>query len=222
MVQITWLGHSTFELKLTTGEVYLLDPWLKNPKAPEAYQPSQLDGILVSHGHGDHIGSVVPLAEKFGCPVVCIDDLAEWFSGQKVTNTLGLNKGGTVKVGVLSVTLTFASHSSPHGDPCGMILGLPDGRNIYYAGDTDVFGDMRLIAEIYNPEIAILPIGDVYTMGPLQAFHAVKMLRPKYVIPMHYGTFPALTGSPETLAKMLEGLPETKLRTLQPGETIEL
>lgn len=231
MVHLTWLGHSTFELKLTTGEVYLIDPWLDNPKAPANYELSRLDGILLSHGHFDHIGSVVSLAESFGCPVLGIYDLITWLESKGVKNGLGMNKGGTAKLGPLDITLVFASHSSstvdegkfiPLGDPCGIVIVVPDGRTIYFAGDTDVFGDMRLIADLYQPEISMLPIGDLYTMGPRQAALACRLLRSKTIVPMHYGTFPPLTGTPDALAALLTDLPEVKVLSLSPGVTINL
>lgn len=222
MAQLTWLGHASWELQLASGETFLLDPWLDNPKAPTGYQPKRLDGILVTHGHGDHTGSVLELAKRFDCPILGIYDLMEHFEQQGAKKCIGMNKGGTGKIGSLEVTLTFASHSSPHGEPVGFILNPPEGPTIYFAGDTDVFGDMRLLAEIYRPEVAVLPIGDFYTMGPKQAFYAVKMLRPKKVLPMHYGTFPALAGTPEQLQQLLAGLPETQLLHPAPGESIAL
>ncbi len=222
MAQLTWLGHASWELTLASGEVFLLDPWLENPKAPSGYTLSRLDGILVTHGHGDHTGSVIELAKQFDCPILGIYDLTTHFEELGAKKTIGMNKGGTGMIGSLEVTLTFASHSSPHGDPVGFILNPPGGPTIYFAGDTDVFGDMRLIAEIYKPDVAVLPIGDFYTMGPKQAFYAVKLLRPKLVLPMHYGTFPALTGTPDALRALLTGLPETKLLSPAPGEAVSL
>jgi L-ascorbate metabolism protein UlaG (beta-lactamase superfamily) len=231
MVQITWLGHSSFELKLESGETYLLDPWLENPKAPAGYKPARLDGILLSHGHFDHIGSVVDLAAEYDAMVVGIYDLISWLASKGVKKGLGMNKGGTAKVGSLSVTLTHAFHSStyaddgtfiPLGEACGLILGLPDGRSIYFAGDTDVFGDMRLIADLYKPFLSILPIGDLYTMGPRQAAYACRLMRTPKVLGMHYGTFPPLTGTPEELAKLIVDLPEVEVLITSPGKALSL
>jgi len=231
MISLTWLGHSSFELTLSSGETYLLDPWLENPKAPVGYKPMRVDGILLSHGHFDHIASVQPLAAEFGCPVVGIYDLTTWLESKGVKNTIGMNKGGTVKLGAITVTLTFASHSStfsddgkfiPLGEACGLVIGLPDGRAIYFAGDTDVFGDMRLIADLYQPEIAILPIGDFYTMGPKQAAMACRLIRPKTVIPMHYGSFDALTGTPQALIDLIADLKDVKVLSPLPGDAVQV
>lgn len=231
MVQLTWLGHSSFELKLETGEVYLLDPWLENPKAPEGYKPERVDGILLSHGHFDHIGSVVDLAAEYGASVVGIYDLISWLASKGVKNGVGMNKGGTTKVGPLAVTLTHAFHSStyaddgtfvPLGEACGLVLGLPDGRSIYFAGDTDVFGDMRLIADLYKPFLSILPVGDMFTMGPKQAAYACRMMKTPKVLGMHYDTFPLLTGTPQELAKLIADLPEVEVLITSPGKTLSL
>ncbi len=231
MASLTWLGHSSFELILDNGETYLLDPWLDNPKAPAGYSPQRLDGILLSHGHFDHVASVVQLAAQFSCPVVGIYDLISWLESKGVTGGLGMNKGGTTTIGSLQVTLSHAFHSSsyaedgkfiPLGEACSLILTLPGGKVIYFAGDTDVFGDMRLIADLYHPEIAILPIGDLYTMGPKQAAYACRLLRAPKVIPMHYGTFPALTGTPEALAALIADLKDVTVLAPEPGKAISV
>jgi L-ascorbate metabolism protein UlaG (beta-lactamase superfamily) len=229
MSALTWLGHSCFELKLKNEETFLLDPWLDNPKAPAGYRPERLDGILLSHGHFDHIASVMGLAAEYGCPVAGIYDLISWLETKGVKNGLGMNKGGTAQVGSLRVTLTHAFHSSsfvdegkfvPLGEACGLILTPPEGPVIYFAGDTDVFGDMRLLAEIYQPQVAILPIGDLYTMGPRQAAVACRLLRAPKVIPMHYGTFPPLTGTPEALAELIQDLPGVNVLKPAVGEVL--
>ncbi|WP_031500411.1 metal-dependent hydrolase [Bryobacter aggregatus] len=231
MIDVTWLGHSSFALQLESGETYLLDPWLGNPKAPKDYKPSRVDGILLSHGHSDHTGSVVALAAEFRCPVLGIVELCGHFASKGVANTIGFNKGGTVKLGPLSVTLTHAFHSSSEegengsvylGEACGLILTVPDGRSIYFAGDTDVFGDMALLAALYKPEIAFLPIGDFYTMGPKQAAHACRLLQAKTIVPMHYGTFPALTGTPAELRSLLSDFSDIRIEEFRPGHTITL
>ncbi len=231
MVALTWLGHSSFELKLESGETYLLDPWLDNPKAPAGYRPSRLDGILLSHGHFDHIASVPNLAAKFPCPVVGIYDLISWLETKGVKHGLRMNKGGTAKVGPISVTLTHAFHSSsysedgkfiPLGEACGLMIGLPDGRTIYFAGDTDVFGDMKLLADLYQPAISILPIGDLFTMGPMQAAMACRLIRSPKIVAMHYGTFPALTGTPEALKARISDLSGVEILAPKPGLTINL
>lgn len=225
MIEITWLGHSGFSLRTHTGETLLLDPWLDNPKFPEGYTIDRADAILLSHGHGDHSGSILPLAERFSPTLVAIYELATYFGNKGVKNTLGMNKGGTAQVGSFKVTMTHAMHSSSifegdkiiyAGEPAGFVIGLPDGRRIYYAGDTTVFGDMRLICELHHPDLAILPIGDLYTMGPKEAAVACNLLAVKRVIPMHWGTFPALTGTP---ADLREHLNETvAVVTLEPGK----
>ena len=230
MMRITWLGHSSFELSLESGETYLLDPWIDgNPKYPASHAIARVDGVLVSHGHGDHLGGVESLAKQFSATVVSNYEIYLYLKSLGVTKLAPMNKGGTQRLGPLGITMTQALHSSGiedgkgnviyGGEPAGFVLHLPDGRRAYFAGDTAVFGDMALIAELYSPELCFLPIGDLFTMGPVEAALAVKLLKPKTVIPMHYGTFPPLTGRPEDLATRVAGR-GVKVWTLEPGVTV--
>jgi L-ascorbate metabolism protein UlaG (beta-lactamase superfamily) len=231
MVEITWLGHSSFQLRLAAGETILLDPWLEgNPKYPHGFHVQRCDAILVSHGHFDHIASVIDIAKKHKSTVVAIYEIATWLGSKGVAHTVGMNKGGTAQVAGISATMVHALHSSSiqdgehtiyAGEAAGYILTFPDGRRAYFAGDTTVFGDMRLIADLYQPELAFLPIGDLYTMSPKEAALACRLMRPKKVIPMHWGTFPPLTGRPEQLAREIHDLPGTSVWTLEPGVPVE-
>lgn len=228
---ITWLGHSTFLLRTPGGKRLLFDPWLaKNPACPDAMKkPPKVDLILVSHGHGDHIEDLVLCARESGAPVVAMYELCEWLGRKGIQNVAPMNKGGTMTVAGLQVTMTDARHSSSFfdngqmvymGEPAGFVVRLEDGRSIYFAGDTSLFGDMRLIGELYSPEIAFLPIGDRFTMGPDTAAKACELLRPRLVVPMHWGTFPLLTGTPADLKTRLAGQGVDVLE-LRPGETAE-
>lgn len=231
---LTWLGHATFVLETPGGKRVLFDPWVTgNPAVPEGAQdPGDVDVILVSHGHSDHTGDLVRLAkEKQPKAVVGMVELMGWFESQGVENTVGINTGGSTTAEGLTVTLTQAFHSSSvnaedgsivyTGDPAGIVLELEDGYTIYFAGDTTVFGDMALIGELYSPDLAILPIGDFYTMGPKAAAKAVELLGVRRVLGMHYGTFPALVGTPAALrdACGARGL-DVAVEELQPGESL--
>ena len=229
MLEITWLGHSCFQLRLESGEVFLLDPWLENPKAPKDFKVERLDAILLSHGHFDHLGDVVNLSKKFSAPVVSNFEIARYLEMKGVEQAFDMNHGGTRTVGPISVSMTAAIHSSSMiedgkivylGEPAGLVLHPPDGRRAYFAGDTAVFSDMALIKEIYQPELAFLPIGDHYTMGPREASVACRLLKPKKVIPMHYGTFPILTGTPKALADLIKDS-GTEVWELQPGKPVK-
>src|SRR6185312_9991441 len=214
MTQITWLGHATFELRFESGEVLVTDPWIEgNPAYPKGYKLKRVDAISLSHAHFDHANDVIPLASQFQPKVVAIFETASWLEKKGVKNTVGINKGGTVDLGFVKLTMTHALHSCSikdgddliyGGEAAGYILTLKDGRRAYFAGDTAVFSDMKLIQELYRPELAFLPIGDFYTMGPQAAAHAARLVGAKKVIPMHYGTFPALSGRPEDLAQELQ------------------
>jgi L-ascorbate metabolism protein UlaG (beta-lactamase superfamily) len=229
-MNITWLGHGTFEFQVDSGEVLVLDPWTEgNPSYPKGHEIARVDAIAVSHGHFDHVHDVLPLEKRFKPKIVGIFELTHWLASKGAENTIAMNKGGTVDLGFVKLTMTHAVHSCGildgdkiiyGGEAAGYVLTMLDGRRIYFAGDTNVFSDMALIEELYHPDLAILPIGDLYTMSPLEAAKAVELLKVKRVIPMHFGTFPPLTGTPEALAEKVIGT-ETKVWPLEPGKTVE-
>jgi L-ascorbate metabolism protein UlaG (beta-lactamase superfamily) len=231
MVEITWLGHGTYQFRLETGEVILVDPWIEgNPKYPEGHKIDRVDVILVSHGHFDHIHDVLPLAAKFSPQIVAIYETAHWLESKGAKNTVGMNKGGTANVGPISVTMTTAVHSCGilddgkiiyGGEAAGYVVRVPDRRVMYCAGDTTVFSDMQLIERLYHPELAFLPIGDFYTMGPREAALACHLLNVKKVVPMHFGTFPALVGTPAELARELKGFPRTEVWPIEIGKPVK-
>ena len=225
-LQITWLGHSSFRLRTPGGKEVLLDPWYTgNPAFPEAARPKAADLILISHGHSDHITDAVAMAKATGATVVGIWEVTSWLGSKGVKNLEPMNKGGTITTSGLRITMTDARHSSSAdkdltylGEAAGFVVTLENGQTIYFAGDTSLFGDMKLIAELYKPDIAFLPIGDRFTMGPDTAAMAAQWLGVKQVVPMHYGTFPLLTGTPHQLEQHLKGT-GIEVLTLQPGET---
>ena len=228
-LSITWLGHSTFVITTPGGKRIVTDPWLEgNPMCPPGTKIDRADLILLSHGHSDHSADVVSVARATGAPVVCIHELSQWLGNKGLQNVKGMGIGGTISVAGLDVSMTPAVHSSSVmegdgivylGEPTGFVVRLEDKRAFYFAGDTALFGDMRLIADEHAPEIAFLPIGDHYTMGPDAAARACKLLLVRQVVPMHYGTFPILTGTPERLKELVE--PSVQVLVLKPGETAQ-
>jgi L-ascorbate metabolism protein UlaG (beta-lactamase superfamily) len=231
MVEITWLGHGCFQFRLDSGDVFVMDPWVEgNPMYPKGHKFERIDALLISHGHYDHIHDAVPLAKKFKPKVVAIFETCVWLTSKGVENCSGMNKGGTQEVGPIKVTMTHAVHSCGiqdgdqiiyGGEAAGYVLHLNDGRKIYFSGDTNVFSDMQLIEKLYQPDLSFLPIGDFYTMGPREAALACRLLKAKKVIPMHFGTFPALTGRPEELSKLLKDFPQTKVWPLEIGVPVK-
>jgi L-ascorbate metabolism protein UlaG (beta-lactamase superfamily) len=227
-IKLTWLGHATFRVETPAGETVLIDPWVMgNSMCPEKEKSvKKVDVLLCTHGHFDHIGDAVEIAKKHSPEVVGIPELCGWLEKKGVKHTASMNKGGTQTVGDIKVTMVHADHSCGiqdgdeivyGGEACGYVVEFGNGVKIYHAGDTNVFGDMQIIRELYAPEIALIPIGDHFTMGPREAAYACKLLRPKTVIPMHFGTFPVLTGRPSELHKLA---PEVEVREMKPGETI--
>jgi L-ascorbate metabolism protein UlaG (beta-lactamase superfamily) len=230
-LSITWLGHSTFILRTPGGTRVILDPWVAtNPSCPEdAKQVGELNLVLVTHGHFDHTADVVSIARSTNAQVVAPFELSVIFQQRGLKNVVGMNPGGTLKAHGLSITMVPAVHSSSieedgknvyAGLATGYVIGFEDGLVAYYAGDTSIFSDMKLIGELYRPTLAFLPIGDLFTMGPEQAAAACGLLGVKQVVPMHWGTFPALTGTPGRLRELV-GSTGVDVLDLKPGETSE-
>jgi L-ascorbate metabolism protein UlaG (beta-lactamase superfamily) len=229
-LSITWFGHATFLLRSPGGKRILFDPWVTgNPSAPEsARKIGALDLILITHGHSDHTGDAVSIGRSSGAHVVAPYETSVWLQKKGLQNVTGMNPGGTLEALGLSITMVPACHSSSVeedgtivylGVATGYVVTFENGLTIYYAGDTSIFGDMRLIGEMYAPRMAFLPIGDLYTMGPEQAAKACELLGVKQVVPMHYGTFPALTGTPATLRRLVAPR-GVEVLELTPGQTL--
>ena len=230
-IRITWLGHSSFRFDYD-GQTVLLDPWvMSNPKCPEHLrQFDALDVMLITHGHSDHMADAVELGRLHQPATVANFEIISWLTSRGIENAEPMNKGGTIEVAGLEVTMTHAFHSStitdedghavPAGEPGGFVIRFPNGFRVYHAGDTAVFGDMRIIGELYQPDLAMLPIGSRFTMDPREAAYASRLLRVPAVIPMHYGTFPLLTGTPEQLRQLTADDP-VEVVELEPGEALE-
>ena len=229
----TWYGHSCWRLTTPGGKTVLFDPWFANPSSPQPpANVDQCDVMLVTHGHFDHFGDALAIASRTRPTWPCIHELSLWLGRNYAHNDglIGMNKGGTVEVAGLKVTMVRADHSSGDiyagaesplylGEPVGLIVELEDGDRFYFAGDTDLFGDMRLIAERYRPSMAFLPIGGHFTMDPVAAAYAVELLGVDAVAPMHYGTFPVLVGTPDRLRDELarRGLGHVTVHATSPG-----
>ena len=229
-IALTWLGHATFKITYE-DRVIVIDPWVaQNPATPsECKTFTAIDLMLITHGHFDHIADAVDLGKRFKPRIVGIFETCEWLGRKGVENLEAMNKGGTLAIDGLEITMVHADHSCGiseedgsivyGGEAVGYVLQFPNGYRIYHAGDTNVFGDMRLIAELYRPDLAMLPVGDRFTMGAREAARAIEFLGVKTVIPMHFGTFPLLTGTPAALECEAAGL-DVEIVTMEPGQTL--
>jgi L-ascorbate metabolism protein UlaG (beta-lactamase superfamily) len=232
-IYMTWLGHSTFRIESPEGKTFLIDPWItQNPRCPDSEKhQSKVDVLLCTHGHGDHIGDSVAICRELQPTVVGIYELASWLGSKGAKNISPMNKGGTQEVAGVKVTMVHAVHSCGiqeedgsfvyGGEACGYVLEFSNGLKLYHAGDTAVFGDMQIIHDLYRPDIALLPMGDHFTMGIREAEYACRLLKPRVVIPMHFGTFPLLTGDPHDLLAAAEQQ-NFELWEMQPGVRREL
>ena len=228
-VRITWLGHATILVQTAKGTNILIDPFIaKNPKYPKDFVlPAKIHYILLTHGHSDHISDALPVAAKHNSTVVAIYELAAYLEERGAAHTIGMALGGTVQLDDVAATMVEAKHSSSAQDEqgthyvgvaAGFVLTVTDGPVLYHAGDTAVFSDMKLIRELYRPEVAMLPIGGHFTMGPVEAAMAVRFLEPKIVLPLHFGTIPPLKGTPQQLAALVDAGIQVVQWT--PGESI--
>jgi len=231
-IELTYMGHSTFKIKSPQGKILILDPWVDgNPMCPDNLKKiDRLDIMAITHAHFDHIGDGVRIGNEFQPKVVGIYETCVWLNAKGVKNILPMNKGGTQEVDGIKFTMVHADHScgiqeedgsiTYGGEAVGYVIEFENGFKVYHAGDTAVFSDMKLIAEIYQPELVMIPIGDLFTMSPVEAAHACRFLSPKYVIPMHYGTFPVLTGAPSDLRILIQDMEDIEIIELRPGETL--
>ncbi|HET8686434.1 MAG TPA: metal-dependent hydrolase [Methanosarcina sp.] len=227
-VKITWLGHSAFLFE--SEKKLLIDPFISgNPLAPCSPEELNPDIIAVTHGHRDHLGDTIEIGKRTECRIISIHEVANYIKSKGVFAE-GMDKGGTINVEGVTLTMTQALHSSSidasgfsfdGGCPAGFVIGI-DGYSVYHAGDTGVFGDMQLIGELYEPEVALLPIGGRFTMGIKEAVKAVELIQPRVAVPMHYNTFDVIKQDPEEFKRAVEAKVDTKIVIMKPGESIKL
>lgn len=224
--KVRWIGHAAFEIITSGGTRIMIDPWITgNPACPDELERfSDVDLLLITHDHFDHIGEDIPfLTSKKGVTAAVQPEILASLKKEGLKEGVGMNIGGTVSIGDIQITMVQAFHSSNLGSPCGYIVTTEDGKKIYHAGDTGVFASMEVLGDMYDIDLALLPIGSVFVMDPVQASFAVQMLRPKKVVPMHYGTFPALVGDPDDFVRLVgENSPEVEVCVLDPGQDIKI
>ena len=225
----TWLGHGTYRFETSEGKTVIVDPWvMNNPGCPDNLKKvDALDLVLITHAHFDHIGDAVELGKQLEPETFAIFETAMWLGGKGVPNVTGMNLGGTAEAQGVRFTMVQAAHSCGISDgdqilyggvAAGYVIEFPGGLRAYYAGDTTVFGDMEIIGELYNPDVCFLPIGDFYTMSPKEAAYAIDLLDASVVVPMHYGTFPVLTGTPDQLRELVDD--DVEIVDVKPGDTL--
>jgi L-ascorbate metabolism protein UlaG (beta-lactamase superfamily) len=220
VVKITWLGHAAFKIEIAE-KIVLVDPWLDgNPMSPiKASGITRADMVYVTHDHGDHIGDAVNICKRTNAVFVGTFELGTQAENEGVKNVVGLNIGGSVEVKGVQLHVVQAFHTASKGAPTGVVIEC-EGKKVYHTGDTGIFGDMKIIGELYKPDVALIPIGGYYTMGALEAAEAVRLIKPKAVIPMHYKTFPILAQSADEFVRLVsEKASGVKVIVLKPGES---
>ena len=230
-VSFTWLGHGTWKARSAKGKDVLIDPWvMNNPVTPDKLKTvDKCDLMLITHGHFDHIHDAVEIARRTKPTIVSNHEIGVWLGAKGIDGEkiVAGNQGGTIEAEGIKVTLVHAEHTCGitedggviyGGDACGLVIEFENGFTVYFAGDTDVFGDMALIAELSHFDVAFLPIGGFYTMGPDRAAKAASLLGVKTVVPMHFGTFPILVGRPDQLQELVGN--SVKVLDIKPGDTV--